>query len=347
MPHLGLVTLVVPDYDEAIAFYVGAMGFRLVEDTRIDDGKRWVVVAPRGAQETAILLARAADPRQKACIGDQTGGRVALFLNTDDFAREHERMRAAGVRFTEALRDEPYGRVAVFEDRYGNRWDLIEPRRSSGLASISMADWATIASLATAGGTLILAVATFASVRSANRAARAAERSLLAGLRPPLMPSRLQDASEKVHFADGRWVVAPAGGGRAETSEDAIYLALSLRNVGSGIAVLHGWRYHPRRVPGTEQHPAPEEFRRLTRDLYVPAGDLGFWQGTFRDPVAEEFADARAAIDSRETVTLDLLYGDHEGGQRVISRFALLPRDDGGWIAAAFRHWNVDRADPR
>ncbi|MGX8908471.1 VOC family protein [Streptomyces netropsis] len=126
MPHLGLVTLVVRDYDEAIAFYVDAVGFELVEDTRIDDQKRWVVVRPPGARETGLLLARAAGPAQEARVGDQTGGRVGLFLNTDDFARDHARMRAAGVVFQEAPRREPYGTVAVFRDLYGNLWDLIE-----------------------------------------------------------------------------------------------------------------------------------------------------------------------------------------------------------------------------
>lgn len=126
MPHLGLVTLVVRDYDEAIAFYVNAVGFELVEDTRLDDRKRWVVVRPPGARETGLLLARAADPAQEARVGDQTGGRVGLFLNTDDFARDHARMTAAGVVFQEAPRREPYGTVAVFRDLYGNLWDLIE-----------------------------------------------------------------------------------------------------------------------------------------------------------------------------------------------------------------------------
>ncbi|NYE50334.1 catechol 2,3-dioxygenase-like lactoylglutathione lyase family enzyme [Spinactinospora alkalitolerans] len=132
MPHLGLVTLVVRDYDEAVAFYVNAVGFELIEDTRISDEKRWVVVGPPGARETAVLLARAATPEQAARIGDQTGGRVGWFLNTEDFDRDHERMRAAGVVFEEPPRHEPYGTVAVFRDPYGNRWDLIGPRRDRG-----------------------------------------------------------------------------------------------------------------------------------------------------------------------------------------------------------------------
>jgi hypothetical protein len=208
-------------------------------------------------------------------------------------------------------------------------------------------DWVVTSSLATAGGTLVLAVATFASVRSANNAARTAERALLAGLRPLLVPSRLQDPPEKVHFADGKWVVAHGGGGVAEATDEAIYLAMSVRNVGSGIAVLHGWRFYPHRLTGGDPHADLADFRRLTRDIYVPAGDVGFWQGALRDPTAAEFKEARAAIEAREQVTVDVLYGDHEGGQRVITRFSLLPRDDGQYLTAASRHWNADRADPR
>jgi catechol 2,3-dioxygenase-like lactoylglutathione lyase family enzyme len=124
MRSLGLVTLVVRDYDEAIAFYVDALGFELAEDTPLGGGKRWVVVRPGGG--AGLLLARAATPAQEARVGDQTGGRVGLFLSTDDFEGDHRRMRAAGVVFEEAPRAEPYGRVAVFRDLYGNRWDLIE-----------------------------------------------------------------------------------------------------------------------------------------------------------------------------------------------------------------------------
>ena len=125
---ISLVTLVVADYDEAIAFYVDRVGFRLVEDISQGDGKRWVVVAPPGDGDgAALLLARADGPEQAARVGDQTGGRVALFLTTTDFAADHARMVGAGVRFVEEPRQEPYGTVAVFEDLYGNRWDLIEP----------------------------------------------------------------------------------------------------------------------------------------------------------------------------------------------------------------------------
>lgn len=210
-------------------------------------------------------------------------------------------------------------------------------------------DWVTISALATAAGTLVLALATFAAVRSANRAARVAERSLLAGLRPLLVPSRLDDPPQKIGFVDDRWFVANGGQGIAEAGDAAVYLAIALRNVGSGIAVLHGWDFQSaetfERV--SREHRDPEDFTRLTRDLYVPVGDVGFWQGSFRDPGSRELAAARQAVEARHVLVVDLLYGDHEGGQRVISRFALRPRDDDGWIASAARHWNIDRDDPR
>jgi catechol 2,3-dioxygenase-like lactoylglutathione lyase family enzyme len=122
---ISQVALLVRDYDEAIDFFTRALDFELLEDTALGNGKRWVRVAPRGAAGGALLLARAATPRQERCIGDQSGGRVFLFLESDDFARDHARMRSQGVRFTEEPRQEAYGTVAVFLDLYGNRWDLI------------------------------------------------------------------------------------------------------------------------------------------------------------------------------------------------------------------------------
>ncbi|MFF1409117.1 VOC family protein [Streptomyces sp. NPDC058289] len=125
--HLALTALVVHDYDEAIDFYTRALGFDLAEDTPRPDGSRWVVVRPPGATESAILLARAKDDAQRSRVGDQTGGRVGFFLYTDDFAADHARMTAEGVRFLEEPRHETYGSVAVFQDLYGNRWDLLQP----------------------------------------------------------------------------------------------------------------------------------------------------------------------------------------------------------------------------
>jgi hypothetical protein len=210
-----------------------------------------------------------------------------------------------------------------------------------------VADWVTISSLATAGGTLVLAAATFGSVRSANRAARVAEQSLLVGLRPLLLPSRLNDADQKVGFVDGTWLMVAGGGGVAQASDEAVYLAISLRNVGSGIAVLHGWRFAADRTFGEANAPGEDEFHRLSRDLYVPVGDVGFWQGTFRDPASEEFQAARDAVDRHSLLTVDVLYGDHEGGQRMISRFGMTHRDDGDWIVSVARHWYIDRPAPR
>jgi catechol 2,3-dioxygenase-like lactoylglutathione lyase family enzyme len=125
--HLALLSLLVRDYDEALAFYVGKMGFDLVEDSELGAGKRWVVVSP-GPGGSRFLLAKAADERQVAMIGGQGGGRVWLFLHTDDFDGDHARLSAAGVTFLEEPRHEAYGSVAVFEDLYGNRWDLLQPR---------------------------------------------------------------------------------------------------------------------------------------------------------------------------------------------------------------------------
>lgn len=125
--RLATVTLVVGDYDEAIAWFTGKLGFALVSDTPLGGGKRWVVVAPEGGG-ARLLLAKADGDTQQARIGDQTGGRVGFFVETDDFARDHAAFSAAGVRFLETPRREAYGTVAVFEDLYGNKWDLIEPK---------------------------------------------------------------------------------------------------------------------------------------------------------------------------------------------------------------------------
>ena len=125
---LALITVVVADYDEAIAFYTRALDFELREDRPMGD-KRWVVVGPRGGRGAGLVLGRAANEAQRAAIGNQTGGRVFLFLHTDDFAASYARLSTHGVRFTEQPREEPYGKVVVFLDIYGNKWDLIEPKR--------------------------------------------------------------------------------------------------------------------------------------------------------------------------------------------------------------------------
>jgi len=128
MPQfISSLALLVPEYDEAIAYYRDILGFELIEDADLGDGKRWVMMAPPGARETRLLLARAVTPEQSSRIGNQTGGRVFLILQSDDFWRDYRAYGARGVTFCEAPRQEAYGTVAVFEDRYGNRWDLLQP----------------------------------------------------------------------------------------------------------------------------------------------------------------------------------------------------------------------------
>jgi hypothetical protein len=216
-----------------------------------------------------------------------------------------------------------------------------------------VADWVTISALASAGGTLVLAGVTVASVRSANRAARVAEQSLLAGQRPLLVPSRMQDPAVKAGFQDDVWFSVPGGQGMASATDAAVYFVISVRNVGTGIAVLHGWHLLPELLLERGAHVVPpplEEFITLTRDLYVAPGEIGFWQGSFRDPASDRYREARRAVEAPQRMGVDILYGDFEGGQRMISRFMLTPRktDDGvRWYAAVGRHWNVDRPEPR
>jgi hypothetical protein len=208
-----------------------------------------------------------------------------------------------------------------------------------------LADWVTISALATAGGTLALAGATYGAVRSGNRAARAAELSLLTQLRPLLIQSSPGDPPLRAGFVDGVGVTAPGEGAGVEIVDRRVYLALSLRNVGPGIAVLHGGYVYSERLTASSDHAPLGEFRRLSRDIYIPPGKIGFWQTAFRDPSPER--DAITAGIVAGTFGVDVLYGDYEGGQRVISRFGVVRNDDGAWIVSAARHWQVDRSDPR
>jgi hypothetical protein len=211
-----------------------------------------------------------------------------------------------------------------------------------------LADWVTISSLATAGGTLVLAVATFSSVRSANRTARAAERSLLAAQRPVLVPSHDDDPTERVMFGDGHRIALEGHAGVIEVSEGRIFMALGLRNAGAGIAVLHGWSAEPHDPSTAQQRPDPERFHRQQRDLYIPAGGAGYWQGAIRDPDDPAYAGLIEALRQGSRIGVDLLYSDHEGGQRAIARFGVTVNEDGsGRSANAVRYWNLDRADPR
>jgi hypothetical protein len=206
-------------------------------------------------------------------------------------------------------------------------------------------DWAVIAEAGTAVGTVVLAIATFVSTRTANREARNAERARLESLRPILMPSMFDDPAQKVTFMDG--VLIRVEGGRAEFKVDGeVYLVLSLRNVGQGLAVQHGWSIPAERL---DDHRAPEDFHRLTRDLYIAPNYPGFTQIVARDRDSEESRALRAAVQ-RDVFWVDLLYGDMEGAQRVITRYGVSRVEHDGaeaWIVGAVRHWNVDADDPR
>ncbi|MGE5617598.1 MAG: hypothetical protein ACM3UX_01540 [Candidatus Woesearchaeota archaeon] len=213
-------------------------------------------------------------------------------------------------------------------------------------------DWTTISSLATAAGTLVLAIATFAAVRSSNRSARIAEQALQEQRRPIFSQSRLDDPIQKIMFVENRWVRAAGGHGVAE-HDGNLYFAMSLRNVGAGIGVCLGWHVaaglqSPRTAP---QHAPEHEFRLQTRDLYIPAGDIGMWQGALRDRNDPTYQAVAQAIDNREILTIELLYSDQVGDQQTISRFALVPYEAGDgdvhWFATINRHWQLDRAGPR
>jgi hypothetical protein len=213
-----------------------------------------------------------------------------------------------------------------------------------------MADWVTISSMATAGGTLVLAVATFSSVKSANRSARVAERSLLAGQRPVLIPSREDDPVEQVRFGEGVIVRVPGHGCAVEVHDEKIFMALGLRNGGAGLAVIHGWRAEVRERTGSVQAEL-SGFRRQQRDLYIPAGATGFWQGAVRDQGDPDYETLRGAAESGARVMVDLLYGDYEGGQRAVARFGISSVNDAdpdrGARAEVLRYWNVDGEEPR
>jgi hypothetical protein len=209
-------------------------------------------------------------------------------------------------------------------------------------------DWVIFSSVATAGGTLVLAVATFSSVRSANRSARAAERSLLVGLRPVLIPSREDDPPEHVRFGEGHHVTVEGHGAVLEVANGNIYMAMGIRNAGAGLAVLHGWRAEPYEQGTTHEPPDLDEFRRQQRDLYIPAGDSGFWQGAIRDRADGSYVALRRAVQDDTHVTIDLVYGDHEGGQRTIVRFGATMNEAGtARTANVLRYWNIDGEDPR
>lgn len=219
-------------------------------------------------------------------------------------------------------------------------------------------DWA---SWGTAIGTLVLAVATFVSVRYGNRAARNAERALQAGMRPVLFASRTHQTVQKVRWGDGHWAALPPGRALLEEVDGVVYMAMSLQNVGAGIAVILGWRVDAGNLINPNASieemqaetslgvPDPASFRPQTRDLYSPPGDLSFWQAALRTPDDPDRARVEATMAGPNPLLIDLLYGDQEGGQRTISRFSIARYSDtdDGWYPSVVNHWYLDRRGPR
>jgi hypothetical protein len=216
---------------------------------------------------------------------------------------------------------------------------------------IGTTDWATVATFATAIGTLVLAVATFAAVRSSNRSARIAEEAFQVNLRPVLVTSRLDDPIQKIRWVDDHWARLEGSQASVELVDGSIYLAISVRNVGSGLAVTFGWSVLTELARVNDiPHAAPEDFRMQTRDLYIAPGDIGFWQAAIREAEDPDYAALSHDIRNVQPFTIDILYGDHQGGQRTITRFGMIPLqtgDDTKWFPNVARHWNLDRPDPR
>jgi hypothetical protein len=207
-----------------------------------------------------------------------------------------------------------------------------------------VADWVTISSLATAGGTLVLAGATFSAVRSANRSARIAEQGLLEQRRPLLVNARLDDPLQKVVFPDGHSLRAEGSEAVMGEVDGTLYLALPLRNVGAGIAVLQGWYPWPELAVSQVEHVPPEQFRRQIRDIYIGGGDVGMWQGALREADDDARAGIAAARTERRPFSIDLLYSDQVGGHSTISRFVAMPAGDDRWLCYVGLHWNLDLA---
>jgi hypothetical protein len=221
---------------------------------------------------------------------------------------------------------------------------------------MQVSDWAATA---TAAGTLVLAAATFSSVRSANRAGRNAERALNVGLRPVLFASRPHQTTQKIRWGDDHWTILEIGHATLEEKDGVIYMAISLQNVGSGIAVLHGWRVEVAPILRTHasleemQHstmrirPDPATFRPQTRDLYAPPGDISFWHAAIRTADDPDRALVQEAIAGPRPLIVDLLYSDQEGHQRTISRFSVsrYGGEGGQWYPSVVRHWYLDQDD--
>ena len=209
--------------------------------------------------------------------------------------------------------------------------------------------WATLSALGTAFGTLVLAIATFAAVRSSNRSAVIAELALQEQRRPILVPSRLDDPEQVLNFADGHWLRADGAYAAAEALNGNVYLAISLRNVGNGIGVCQGWAARAGQLLTGQipTHLDDDAFRTQSRDLYIPGGDIGMWQGALRNPDDPLRAELAAAIEDDAPITVELLYSDLTARQRAITRFGLIPKPDGRRYTTMSRLWFLDVSGPR
>jgi hypothetical protein len=223
-------------------------------------------------------------------------------------------------------------------------------------------DVATVAEIGTAVGTLFLGAATLAAVRSANRAARVAERSLLLGLRPVLVTPRSDEPEVKILFGDRRKFSVHSGAALAKEIDGVVYLAIPLRNVGAGLAVMQSYDVQPgyelqrphesrggrRRDRVDRRHRPIETFRPQLRDIYIAPGDSGYWHAALRDGDDEILPDVSRAIAAQDAgISIDLLYGDHEGGQHSVSRFVMIPAGEDRWLCSVVYHWTIEGPDPR
>jgi hypothetical protein len=204
------------------------------------------------------------------------------------------------------------------------------------------ADWATVANIATAGGTLVLAVATFGATRSANRTAKLTEKALQLGLEPLVTTARPEDPPERVGFRHDEMFVVRGGSAAVEIQDGNVYFAIPVRNVGSGIAVLRSWKVITGEVGASTEFSNLEEHRQLSRDLYIPAGGNGYWQGAMREADDPQRVDVERAIRDGAFV-IDVFYQDQFGGHPAVSRFRLRHLDDGEWFCAIVRHFRVPR----
>lgn len=210
-----------------------------------------------------------------------------------------------------------------------------------------MANLGSISSLITGVGTLALAVSTVSSVRASNRSAKASEQALRISNRPLLIASHIYDPEEKFRFLDSRWIKVSGGHAFVEAGEQAIYLAISIRNIGQGVAILNSWSFSAD-IEQTSEIGDVTTYRRQLRDIYVPAGGVGFWQGAMRDRQDVQFDEAAACIRERRDMQIRVQYSDQEGQQRIVSLFTISPTDNKeGWLAAAGRHWRLDGTSPR